>query len=232
MNFTVISFWVLCKINPVLGVKIKLGSKLLIILNLKLLSELLINVNVIDFSVLIHTSPNVNSFSFTKPSILTGSKNPSPWIKSLGISYGLNKVLYCKTAFSTFSAFGVNFISNAWYFLGGIVALVLLSKEKQSLWRGSNWTVAATTPSFLSTIWLTALLFNLNFLNLSKGVPSASYSLGDSSSKVGKVPSPLSSNFRLPVLSVPPSTVASNNPEYGITFVGLNVTVTYSLSPG
>lgn len=61
---------------------------------------------------------------------------------------------------------------------------------------------------------MTVSLPILVFLNFSEGVPSTSCSLGFSTWRVGRVPSPLSSNTSLPYLLVgsPLSTVASNTP--------------------
>lgn len=93
---------------------------------------------------------------------------------------------------------------------------------KQSLLIASNLTVAAIDPSFFKTIERVESFPILVFLNFSTGVPSVSVSLGFSTYKVGRVPSPLSSNINLPVLLAgsPFSTIASKIPPYVIMFVG------------
>jgi len=93
----------------------------------------------------------------------------------------------------------------------------------------SKRAVAGTWPSFLRTIGKIESLPSLVFLNLRIGVPSVSCSSGFSTYRVGRVPSPLSSNTSLPVLESgsPLTTSASKLPPYCIIAVGLKLTVTY-----
>jgi len=83
-------------------------------------------------------------------------------------------VLKVKKNFSTWAAFGVKLMSNAWYDLGVMVCVRFPRKLKQSFLMTSKRAVAAMDPSFLRTIYIVVSLPILVLRNFSAGVPSAS----------------------------------------------------------